>query len=151
MKTLEIEIKATKDLASQIYQDALMIRKEVFVKEQGVDMALELDGELGPTHYVLYYKGKPAATARTSFEQAGWHIQRVATLKSYRKLGLAKRLLSKIEEDARQSKVAYLTLGAQDSAQGFYTKLGYQVVGAGFLDAGITHHRMDKSLQIKEN
>ena len=44
MKTLEIEIKATKDLASQIYQDALMIRKEVFVKEQGVDMALELDG-----------------------------------------------------------------------------------------------------------
>lgn len=151
MSTLEIEIKATKDLASQIYQDALMIRKEVFVKEQGVDMALELDGELGPTHYVLYYKGKPAATARTSSEQAGWHIQRVATLKSYRKLGLAKRLLSKIEEDARQSKVAYLTLGAQDSAQGFYTKLGYQVVGAGFLDAGIAHHRMAKPLQIKEN
>ena len=151
MKTLEIEIKATKDLASQIYQDALMIRKEVFVKEQGVDMALELDGELGPTHYVLYYKSKPVATARTSFERAGWHIQRVATLKSYRKLGLAKRLLSKIEEDARQSKVAYLTLGAQDSAQGFYTKLGYQVVGAGFLDAGIAHHRMDKSLQIKGN
>lgn len=151
MKTLEIEIKATKDLASQIYQDALMIRKEVFVKEQGVDMALELDGELGPTHYVLYYQGKPATTARISPEQAGWHIQRVATLKSYRKLGLAKRLLSKIEEDARQSKVAYLTLGAQDSAQGFYTKLGYQVVGAGFLDAGIVHHRMDKSLQIKEN
>lgn len=149
MKTLEIEIKATKDLASQIYKDALMIRKEVFVKEQGVDMALELDGELGPTYYVLYYKGKPAATARTSSEQAGWHIQRVATLKSYRKLGLAKRLLSKIEEDARQSKVAYLTLGAQDSAQGFYTKLGYQVVGAGFLDAGIAHHRMDKVLQIK--
>ena len=151
MKTLEIEIKATKDLASQIYQDALMIRKEVFVKEQGVDMALELDGELGPTHYVLYYKGKPAATARTSSEQAGWHIQRVATFKSNRKLGLAKRQLSKIEEDARQSKVAYLTLGAQDSAQGFYTKLGYQVVGAGFLDAGIAHHRMDKSLQTKEN
>ena len=40
----------------------------------------------------------------------------------------------------------YLTLGAQDTAQDFYKKLGYEVVGEGFLDAEMPHHRMDKKL-----
>ena len=35
---------------------------------------------------------------------------------------------------------------AQDTAQAFYKKLGYEVVGEGFLDAEMPHHRMDKKL-----
>ena len=75
-----------------------------------------------------------------------WHIQRVACLKEFRRQGLAKKLLQYIEHKAKENKLAYLTLGAQDQAQGFYLSLGYHVVGAGFLDAGINHHRMDKKI-----
>ena len=57
-----------------------------------------------------------------------------------------KKLLQYIEHKAKENKLAYLTLGAQDQAQGFYLSLGYHVVGAGFLDAGINHHRMDKKI-----
>ncbi len=138
----------TQELASPIYQDALAIRKKVFVEEQGVDISLEIDGEKGPYHYVLYNDGVAAVTGRASWENGGWHIQRVATRKQYRGLGFARQLLTKIETDARQAGAKFLTLGAQDTAQGFYTKLGYQVVGAGFIDAGIPHHRMDKKLEF---
>ena len=145
---MQIEIKASQSLASAIYNDALEIRKEVFVQEQGVDVSLEIEGEKGPTHYVLYYDGQAAVTARALPENGGWHIQRVATLKKFRGLGLASQLLTAIENDAKTAGITFLTLGAQDSAQGFYLKLGYQVVGQGFLDAGIAHHRMDKKLEI---
>lgn len=140
-------IKKTTDLTSDIYKDAVVIRKEVFVNEQRVPLKLELVGEQGPLHYVGYLAEKPVATARAFAETAQtWHIQRVAVLKDYRHKGLASQLLQAIEQAARNEGIQTLTLGAQDSAQAFYHKLGYQVVGEGFLDAGIAHHRMDKHL-----
>lgn len=66
--------------------------------------------------------------------------------KEHRGQGLASELLNGIEVSTRDHKINTLTLGAQDQAQAFYKKLGYQVVGEGFMEAGIAHHRMDKSL-----
>ncbi|KRL01848.1 GNAT family N-acetyltransferase [Liquorilactobacillus capillatus] len=144
------EIKTTTKLDSTIYRAALQIRKAVFVKEQGVPEELELDNEQAACYYVAYQQGQPAATARIMAESNGaWHIQRVATLKEYRHQGCAKLLLEKIEEQARAQAVPYLTLGAQDQAQGFYRALGYRVVGPSFLDAGIPHHTMEKRLTAK--
>ncbi|NVY96698.1 GNAT family N-acetyltransferase [Lactobacillus sp. DCY120] len=140
-------IKTSQDLASTIYQDSLQIRKEVFVKEQAVPPELETDADENHClYYVLYLNQKPVATARVLPEKQGWHLQRVAVSKEYRKRGLARQLLQKIEADAQKQGQGYLTLGAQDQAQGFYLKLGYQVLGVGFLDAGITHHQMRKIL-----
>ncbi|MCP0886843.1 GNAT family N-acetyltransferase [Ligilactobacillus sp. WILCCON 0076] len=142
-----VQIKTTTDLNSQVYADAVAIRMEVFVKEQGVDRQLELDFEKGPIYYVGYLADKPVATARVIVqEDNGWHLQRVAILKAFRGQKLGSQILKAIESDARENKVSYLTLGAQDQAQLFYTKLGYQVVGKGFLDANIVHHRMDKKI-----
>lgn len=140
-------IKQTNSLTSQIYQDSLAIRHEVFVKEQGVSLELEIEGEEGKTYYVGYVAEKPVVTARSYLEDATtWHLQRVATLEAFRHQGLAAELLLEIEKQAKKAQITQLTLGAQDSAQGFYQKLGYHVIGAGFLDAGIPHHRMDKFL-----
>lgn len=140
-------IKQTNSLTSQIYQDSLAIRHEVFVKEQGVSLALEIEGEEGKNYYVGYIDEKPVVTARSYLEDSTtWHLQRVATLKDFRNQGLAAKLLLEIEKQAKNVQIIRLTLGAQDSAQGFYQKLGYHVVGDGFLDAGIAHHQMDKFL-----
>ncbi|WP_311408241.1 GNAT family N-acetyltransferase [Liquorilactobacillus uvarum] len=140
-------IKTTTDLSTDVYHDALYIRKNVFVKEQQVPVELEIDNEQAAQYYVAY-KGKIAvATARILHEKDGaWHIQRVATLKDYRHQGFAKKLLEKIEADAVSEGAAYLTLGAQDQARAFYLALGYVAVGDGFMDAGIPHHRMDKKI-----
>lgn len=142
-----MEIKSTLELTDPIYQDAVTIRKKVFIEEQDVTPELELENEAGPRYFVGYLAKSPVVTARVFEEKPGvWHIQRVATVKEARGQGLAKELLLALEVEARKQGIKKLTLGAQDQAQGFYEKLGYHVKGAGFLDAGIAHHRMDKAL-----
>lgn len=143
-----MEIKTTIDLNSQVYKDDLAIRNTVFVEEQNVPVDMEIDEyENMSTYFVGYIDNKPVVTARCfSTEDNGWHVQRVATYKEYRKQGLARELLLYIEERAKEKKIDYLILGAQDQAQGFYLKLGYQVEGPQYLDAGINHHDMKKTL-----
>ena len=141
------EVKNSNKLDSQVYRDSLIIREDVFVKEQGVPIEIEIECEEGPKYYCGYVDGNFVTCARVKIEDGGvWHIQRVATLKDSRGKGYSSSLLRNIEEDARKAKVPYLTLGAQDTAQAFYKKLGYEVVGEGFLDAEMPHHRMDKKL-----
>jgi predicted GNAT family N-acyltransferase len=134
--------------SANCYQDALKIRHLVFVNEQHVPLELEIDNEERADYFVGYLDQTPVATARvTSQKDGAWHIQRVAVLIEYRQRGFASQILRYIEQVARKEQVPYLTLGAQDQAQGFYLKLGYQVIGDGFVDAGIKHHQMNKKLQ----
>ncbi|KRM84554.1 GNAT family N-acetyltransferase [Liquorilactobacillus vini] len=144
---MKFTIKNGIGTSATCYQAALMIRQQVFVKEQHVAPELEIENEDQAKYYVGYLDSAPAATARV-IEQVdgGWHIQRVATLKKFRRQGLARQILNFIEAKAKKAGIPYLTLGAQDQAQGFYLKLGYSVIGDGFLDAGIKHHRMEKKL-----
>lgn len=145
---MNLKIKEGFGTSANCYQDALKIRHLVFVNEQHVPLELEIDHEDAADYFVGYLNQTPVATARVTVQSDGaWHIQRVAVPKEYRQRGFASQILQYIEQTARNKQVPYLTLGAQDHAQGFYLKLGYQVIGDGFLDAGIKHHRMDKKLQ----
>lgn len=129
-------------------QDALMIRKAVFVTEQGINLADELDHLDDQTwHYVAYLNNQPVATARVIEEHPGeWHIQRVATLVNARHQGLASALMNKISADATVHNINSLTLGAQITAQGFYETLGFVTIGSEFIDAGIPHITMIKKI-----
>lgn len=141
-------VKSTRDIDSQIYKDALSIRKTVFVEEQNVPMELEIENESEAIHFVGYKDEKPVVTARVLSEDSEtWHVQRVATLKSARGQHLATDILTFIEGFATVYDIKYLTLGAQDQAQNFYLKLGYVIEGEGFMDAGIPHHTMIKTIE----
>ncbi len=143
-----MKIITTRSLNSAIYQDSLKIRQKVFVQEQHVPNDLEIDEhESDCCYYVLYNENLPLATARTYVtSDGGWHIQRVAVLQPYRQQGYARKMLNYIEQQALKQQIPYLVLGAQDQAQGFYLKLGFKVNGTQYLDAGIKHHEMIKSL-----
>lgn len=131
-----------------ISNDALAIRKAVFVTEQGISLTDELDHlDDQCWHYVAYLDGLPVATARVIEEISGqWHIQRVATLASSRHQGLAKAIITQITTDAAMHNITSLTLGAQITAQGFYEKLGFITIGEPFLDANLPHIEMVKNL-----
>ncbi|MEG0443325.1 MAG: GNAT family N-acetyltransferase [Carnobacterium sp.] len=138
----------TSDLTSPTYHDALQIRYTVFVGEQGVPEEMEIDELEGETDYIVgYVDDYPVATARVlPIGQDTYKIQRVAVLKHYRGKQLGKNLMLEIERYAHQNKRSYLTLGAQDHAIGFYSNLGYAIVGDGYLDAAIPHHDMKKEI-----
>ena len=143
-----MEVKSTTDLDSQVHHDSVQIRTHVFVEEQHVPANLEVDADEGKaTYFVVYDAGLPVATARILPEGTGYHVQRVAVEKAYRKHGLGKMVLNAIIAYAREQNVAFLKLGAQLQAIGFYKTLGFQLTDQPeFLDAGICHREMQLQL-----
>lgn len=141
------KIKSSTDLNSQIYQDGLLIRKAVFVKEQNVPQELKVAGEQDCTYFVLYRNDQAAGVARYyPTDDNGVHVQRVAILKEFRHQGLASELLNFISKQAKSQGYQYIILGAQDQAHKFYESLGFQTIGDQFEEAGILHHEMRKDL-----
>lgn len=138
----------TTDLQSTTYQDALTIRKKVFVEEQQVDLSIEIDDLEDQTFHVTgYLNEKAVATARLyPVTATEFKVQRVAVSNTYRGQQLGQQLMKEIERFAKENQKDTLILGAQDQAIGFYEKLGYHTYGEGFLDAGIPHHMMKKEL-----
>ncbi|GAF38002.1 GNAT family N-acetyltransferase [Lentilactobacillus farraginis] len=137
-----VEIKQTVFL-DDVYQDARLIRKAVFIKEQGIDEQAEFDGtDDQATHYVAYENHQPVATARVTVTNKGVHVQRVATLKNFRHKGYAKALLENILRDPKYADEPAFYLGAQETAKGFYEKLGFKQYGKPFMEVGIRHVKM---------
>lgn len=146
---MKIQIKHEQGLGP-IHEDALAIRKAVFIVEQGVDIKDELNdqaAEENAIHIVIYVDNKLAATARVLAESDDtWHIQRVATLFPLRGQGLGRKLMEYIETLAASYGIQNLVLGAQVQARGFYESLGFAAIGATFFEAGIQHIHMKKEL-----
>lgn len=120
------------------------VRFEVFVIGQNVPVELELEeADRKYTHILAKAGDKPVGTARLTTDG---HIGRVAVLKDYRKYGIGREMMRQIEEVAFELGFDEVELNSQCHAVPFYEKLGYVVYGNVFLDAGIEHRHMKKSL-----
>ncbi|MCM3512906.1 MAG: hypothetical protein PWR19_162 [Carnobacterium sp.] len=140
----------TVDLTSGYYNDAISIRKKVFVEEQHVPPELEIDDLEDKTiHVIGYLEDKAVSTARLyQKNDTTFKVQRVAVSLDFRKQNLGNQLMLEIERYAKEKQVNQLILDAQDHALSFYEKLGYQIEGDSFMDAGIPHHKMVKRLNL---
>jgi predicted GNAT family N-acyltransferase len=129
-----------------------IIRKEVFVEEQGVPEDIEIDEfDVSPeacSHTLLLLKSVPVATGRwRSYNEATAKLQRLAVLKSHRGLGFGKSLILALEKQAYEAGFQFSILDGQCHAEPFYHKLGYETISEQpFEEAGIMHVRMRKTL-----
>lgn len=144
-------IVQTKDTMSEIYLDAVRIRNQVFVKEQGVPIEIEIDkNEAYAIHFVLYddkEKSTPLATVRLlPLNDHTMKLQRMAVLSHVRGQGLGEAIITAAEKFAHDQGFNKIILGAQLTAAAFYAKLGYQEEGEIFQDAGIDHVTMTKNI-----
>ncbi|WP_054639086.1 GNAT family N-acetyltransferase [Lactococcus fujiensis] len=146
-----MEIKITRDTMSDIYFDALRIRNEVFVKEQGVPYELEVGNaleEATSVHFVSYDEKKllePYVYCFMKIKKSGL-VQRMAVLKEEREKHLASQLLKELICFAQKNQVETLILHAQLTARGFYPRFGFVEEGEIFEEAGIKHITMKKTL-----
>lgn len=131
---------------------ALSIRREVFVEEQDVPEDLELDGlDDEATHFLARRDGEPVGTARLR-EYGGdasgttAKVERVAVREPRRGEGWGRRIMAAVEAHAREAGYERVHLAAQVPVVGFYDRLGYEIVSEEFVDAGIPHRSMEKSL-----
>ncbi|TXC90706.1 GNAT family N-acetyltransferase [Metabacillus litoralis] len=126
-------------------EDAYFVRKTVFVDEQQVPLEEEIDQhEDEATHVVLYDDNQPSGAGRVRIVEGYGKIERICVMKSARKKGVGKVIVTKLEELATKQGVKKLKLNAQTHAIPFYNKLGYEVVSEEFMDAGIPHVTMVK-------
>jgi ElaA protein len=136
-------IAVTRDLAT-----CLAIRRKVFIDEQGVSEADEVDG-LDPValHLLAMQDAAPVGTARILVEGALGKIGRVCVLPQARGTGLGAALIrAAVVELQAMPGVAKAKLGAQVHALGFYERLGFEAVGQVYMDAGIPHLDMVMAL-----
>ena len=134
--TLRIARAAPHEIA-----DCLRLRRAVFIEEQGVPEALEVDGLDGEAvHYLGRLDGRAIATARVRIVEGVSKVQRVAVLREARGTGAGAAIMRAIMADPALP--ASFTLGSQESAVRFYERLGFRVVGEPFMDAGIPHRTM---------
>lgn len=132
---------------------AFYIRKEVFVREQGVSLEDEFDDfdTLNGLceHILVYYNQQPAGTGRLRVVDGLGKLERICILEPYRKFGLGKGIIKALEKIAEEKGVSRVKLHGQTQAEGFYKKLGYQTSSSIFMEDGIPHILMTKELSIK--
>lgn len=125
-----------------------VIRRAVFIEEQGVSEAEEMDGlDADCHHYLLWDGDTPIATLRVKPLDETAKIQRVAVLKAYRNKGAGALLMQTVLSELPQDGFSKAILGSQLTAIPFYTKLGFEVFGPVYDDAGIDHRDMKMTLK----
>lgn len=140
-----IQVRPTRDDAE--IAAALALREEVFCGEQGVSLAEERDGlDEEALHLVVVDDGVVVATCRLLVEGTTVKLGRMAVSRTRRGLGLARALITEAETRARALGARRMVLAAQLNAQALYDRAGYDTYGDVFLDAGIEHVMMAKTL-----
>ncbi|QWD72987.1 GNAT family N-acetyltransferase [Polynucleobacter sp. UB-Raua-W9] len=144
MNTLEIFIKPWQEAS----QDAYLIRRQVFIEEQGVPLDMELDQFDPLAKHALAYQGPLCVgTGRLVMVDSNHaQIGRMAVLSAFRNQGIGKAILINFIGQAKAEEISVLTLHAQVSAIPFYAKLGFLPEGAIYDEAGIAHRNMMLSL-----
>jgi len=131
----------------QELNDAYTVRKTVFIEEQHVPEDEEIDQyESDAIHFVLYHEGTPIGAGRFRILDGCGKVERICVLKEARNHGAGREIMAGIEQFAKQHGINKLKLNAQTHAIPFYAGLGYEVVSEEFIDAGIPHKAMVKTI-----
>lgn len=138
-----ISVALTEDLAA-----CHALRRAVFIEEQAVSEAEEVDGRDAEALHLLARDGsRPLGTARILIEGATGKIGRVCVLAEARGRGIGQALMREAVAVLRaRPGVTRAKLGAQTHALGFYEALGFHAFGPEYQDAGIAHRDMELML-----
>ena len=147
--TPEITVKVVETPAE--LEGAVTVRMRVFVGEQGIPADVEVDdADAAPdtVHAVALHLGAVIATGRLlpDVDGKGPHVGRMAVERDWRRNGVGGLVLTFLEEQARSLGFRQITLHAQEYVKSFYAQHGYAEAGEMFLEEGIPHREMVKTL-----
>ncbi len=140
---MRVKIAVTEDLRT-----CQALRRTVFIEEQNVPEADEVDGrDAGAVHLLARVDGRPVGTARLLVSGDSGKIGRVCVLAEMRGKGIGARLIeAAVREFAANPAIGKVKLSAQINALSFYERLGFTAEGDEYLDAGIVHRDMFRTL-----
>jgi len=139
MMTKIIKFKSTQ---SELHQQSMQIRMEVFVEEQNVPAELEHEYETESTHFLLFENQQALATARYRSTEKGIKFERFAVRASHRNRGLGFKILRYMLTEVLPLRQR-IYLHAQVNVVSFYKRNGFIICGSKFTEAGIEHYPME--------
>ena len=128
-------------------EQAWAIRRTVFIEEQQVPAAIEMDeDDAHAFHVIAFDDDRPVGCGRMVPHGDQVKIGRMAVLRERRGEGIGRQILEYLMESARLQGFHKAVLHAQLHAEGFYLKNGYVPEGEIFEEAGIAHRAMEHDL-----
>lgn len=123
------------------YEQALEIRKKVFIDEQKVARDLEVENEEEATYYLLLVDKNPVGTGRWRKTSGGIKLERFAVLPEYRNQNLGSEILRAVLADLK-NRTEKVYLHSQLKAIPYYQRQGFKKNGPMFVEANIKHFMM---------
>ena len=141
MKDLEIEVVGWDEAEMLV----MPVRTEVFVVEQGVPAEIERDAFDAVCRHAIARDagGRVVATGRLLPDG---HIGRMAVRRAARGAGVGGAVLQALIAEAARRGLREVALNAQTHALDFYRCHGFEAVGEVFMEAGIPHRAMRRTL-----
>lgn len=139
----------TMKLYDVLPEEAIRIRKEVFMEEQGFCEEFDEIDHIA-CHAVLYEEEKAVATGRMYYEEKVHNcyvIGRLAVDRACRGKQYGAKLLHFMEEEIVRRGGRRIGLSAQKQAMGFYRKQGFSPVGDYYMDEECPHIWMQKEVK----
>lgn len=131
----------------ELTDEAKMIRKKVFMEEQGFHNEFDATDDIS-LHFVVYEENIPVATCRLyhSKTRQSYVIGRIAVLEEFRGKNYGVKLLCYCEEVVKKLDAYRVELDAQVRVSAFYEKSGYIVTNDIHEDEGCPHVWMRKEI-----
>jgi predicted GNAT family N-acyltransferase len=129
-------------------QEAFEVRRQVFVREQGISEDLVFDEHDREALHVVVKDGERViGSARVQF-LANTHakLERMAILKRYRRKGIGREMLLFLDAVWKDKQVQQVIIHAQFEVVPFYKLCGFDELGLPFREAGVKHIKMRKRL-----
>ena len=135
-------------------QDAMRLRMQVFVREQGIPVEIEADEfDVTSLHAVAINglgmcvaTGRMLPSANEATRSDVMRIGRMAVARPLRGTQLGRQVLDALVDAAQRHGKRQVELHAQRTAESFYRRAGFSVVGEPYEEAGIAHISMVKDL-----
>lgn len=135
------------DHGSEDYEACVELRREILRRPLGLDFSLEqLQGEDTDTHVAAFDGEELVGCLVLTPQEQDLKMRQVAVAVNRQGTGVGRNLVKASEEIAAEQGFARITLHARDTAIPFYERLGYQVEGEPFVEVGIPHRAMSKSI-----
>ncbi len=123
-----------------LQKDARNVRAQVFIQEQKIPEIMEWDDDDAcSVHVVVYDNEHPIGTARLL---PNGNLGRMAVISSYRRLGVATLMLTKLLGVAKERGDKEICISAQCAVKQFYIQHGFVQVGEEYLEVDIPHIAM---------
>lgn len=145
-KGFKMHIKPFSELSTTELYELIKARFNVFYLEQKIVYPDLDDIDYLSIHLALHRKGKVIAYARLfKGKKVGeWHVGRMLTTE--RNQGFGKWIMEQTIQEAERQGAKTLVIHAQTHAVSFYEQFGFATTGNIFMEAGIPHVLMTKSL-----